>query len=347
MQYRLKHLASIALWCLSAEIAAAAATVGSVTNGADFSSTVAPGSLATVFGSGFTTVAAGSSPSALPFPTTFGGVTVNVNGRPAPITFLGPTQVNIQIPSATAVGPATLSVTVAGQASNTIRFTVVAAAPGIFGYGSNRAVAQNQDYSLNGPDNPAVGGSVIIAYLTGLGATTPAVVDGAASPSTAPLATPRAAAAASIGGLTAPILFIGLTPGNVGLAQANIQIPNLTSGDYPLTITLNGQTSKGSLVAVRAAPPSTGLGGRPEGLPSGATCVSGPVVNISRSLQQQASRLADEVTIGGTKLCPTCDLKPPLYGDFAEKLEAARLDDLNVDVCYDGFKTLNYVRLRQ
>jgi hypothetical protein len=81
-------------------------------------------------------------------------------------------------------------------------------------------------------------------------------------------------------------------------------------------------------------------------LPEGATCVSGPVDYVVFSQEARPSRLADEVSIGGTKLCKDCDLKPPLFGNFAQKLEEARLDGLAVDVCYDSGGTMNYLRLR-
>lgn len=92
---------------------------------------------------------------------------------------------------------------------------------------------------------------------------------------------------------------------------------------------------------------SAAPGDVPDGLPEGATCVSGRVDRVSRSLELQASRLADEVVIGGTKLCTTCDSKAPLFREVVDKLEAAQLDKLEVDVCYDAFGTLNYLRMRQ
>ncbi len=321
------------------------ATVSGVGNGADFSSSVAPGSLASVFGSGFAETAA--SPSALPFPTSFNGVSISVNGRPAPITYLSPTQINFQIPVATPAGNATLTVTSGGVISNSLFFPVVPTALGIFQYGTNRGIVQNQDYSLNTTAVPAATSSAVIVYLTGIGVTAPAVVDGMGSPAV-PLAKPSGTATATIGGANAQVLFLGLTPGNVGLAQANLLIPpSLSTGDYPFTITLNGQTSRPARIAVQGtSTPPTGGGTGIGGLPTGGTCVSGKVDYIGFSLEKRASRQADEVSIGGTKLCATCQLKPPIYGNFSDKLEGARVEGLTADACYDSFGTMNYVRLR-
>ena len=155
---------------------------------------------------------------------------------------------------------------------------------------------------------------------------------------------PAGQARATIGGQNATVLFLGLTPGAVGLAQANVQIPaQLTTGDYPLVLTVNGQTSRSALVAVKGIPLPPAILGP---LPVDFKCVSGSVDFITFSLATKASRLADEVSIGGTKLCASCQLKQPVYGNLVEKLEAARVDGLNVDACYDPFGTMSYLRLR-
>ena len=75
-------LGAIGLW--------AQPKVTAVAQGADFSTTLAPGTLATVFGTGF--AASPVSASAVPLSTSLGNVSVNVNGRvAAPILmyFLG------------------------------------------------------------------------------------------------------------------------------------------------------------------------------------------------------------------------------------------------------------------
>ena len=323
-----------------------APVVSGVANGADFSTTVAPGSLASLFGS---SLAPGiAAPASLPIPTTLNGITVNVNGSLAPITYVSSTQINFQVPVATAAGTASLTVNSGGQTSSAVQFTVAASAPGIFQYGVNRGIVVNQDQGLNASDKPAASGSTVVAYLTGIGLTNPPVANGSGSPG-GPLAVPPGPFSATIGGTNAPVAFLGLTPGFVGLAQANIQVPSLASGDYPLIITVNGKGSRPALVSVAGSGTIGGNGGNgiPPGLPAGAKCVSGTVDYITFSLESKASGQADEVSIGGNRLCAKCDLKPPIYGNFADKMEAARIDGLSVDACYDGFGTLTYLRMRQ
>jgi adhesin/invasin len=127
---------------------------------------------------------------------------------------------------------------------------VVSAGPGLFFDGSGRAVVQNTDYSLNTVSNPAKAGSTIMAYLTGSGPVSAAVPDGADAPSD-PLVRSTAPVTAKIGSASAEVSFAGLAPGFVGLAQVNIVIPSgLAKGDYPLTVTIDGQTSNAATISV-------------------------------------------------------------------------------------------------
>jgi uncharacterized protein (TIGR03437 family) len=61
-----------------------------------------------------------------------------------------------------------------------------------------------------------------------------------------------ASTSATIGTATAKVSFAGLTPGFIGLQQMNIVVPatGLTTGDYPLTVTVNGQASNSAIVSV-------------------------------------------------------------------------------------------------
>lgn len=222
-------------------------TVGGVTNAADYSFTVAPGSIATIFGSGF--AASQAWATTLPLQTGLNGVSVTVNGRLAPLFYVSPTQINFQVPYETAAGTAQVAVSTGGKTSNALQTPIALTALGIFQYGAGLGVIQNQDYTLNTSTNPAPSGSVIIVYLTGIGLTDHAVANGSVAPSS-PLARPTGQPTATIGDAAAQVQFLGLTPGSVGLAQANIQIPSLPSGIYPLTIALEGHPSTSVLVSI-------------------------------------------------------------------------------------------------
>jgi uncharacterized protein (TIGR03437 family) len=238
-----------------AKLAAAAYTkpvpttaVSEVANGASFAnSQVAAGSLITIFGTfpGATT----ASPTGLPLPDSLGNVSVTINGEAAPLNFVNATQVNLQVPWNVAPGPATAIVTSGGVASAPFKFTIGNAGPGIFVYGANHAVAQNSNYTTNETGSGEKVGGFVIAYMTGAGAVDNAIPTGAASP-VSPVSSATGHASATIGGKTADILFLGMAPYFVGIAQADVKIPSLSSGDYPLVITVDGEKSNAPLVSV-------------------------------------------------------------------------------------------------
>ena len=101
-----------------------------VANGASFKPSFAPGSILSVFGSELSPVT--QSASSVPLPLSTGGVAALVNGIAAPLYYVGPGQLNVQIPyETTANSSAVLSVNNNGQVT-TQSFQVAAAAPGIF-----------------------------------------------------------------------------------------------------------------------------------------------------------------------------------------------------------------------
>ena len=218
-----------------------------VVNAASFAPRISPGALATVFGSNFALANAGAQ---TPLPTSVESVSVGVNGQLAPVLYVTPTQVNFQVPWETALGPATVTVAVNGGASNAVTVNVLGAAPGLFSTSSGQAIVQNSDYTLNSPSNPAKVGSTIIAYLSGSGSVSPAVADGAIAP-LGTLVYANAASSATIGSSTAQVAFAGLAPGFVGLVQVNIVVPSgLTTGTYPLTVTIGSETSNSATTNV-------------------------------------------------------------------------------------------------
>jgi uncharacterized protein (TIGR03437 family) len=110
----------------------------------------------------------------------------------------------------------------------------------------------NQDESINSVENPEARGRVIVCFVTGAGAVNPPVATGQMAPFD-PLSQAVLARSASVGGAAAEVQFLGLTPGFVGLGQANILVPDAAAtGDaVPVAITLGGQTSNTAFVSIR------------------------------------------------------------------------------------------------
>ncbi len=218
-----------------------------VLNGASFVAPVAPGSFATVFGNNYSTT--DTSFSAAPLPTSLNNVSVSVNGSLVPLYFAGYTQVNFQMPYETPVGTANVVVTVNGVSTSTASVSINATAPGILVYGANHAIVQNADFSLNATGDPAAVGTYVTLYAAGLGQLDHPIPTGAAAPSN-PLSNAVAVPTVTINGVNAPVVFAGMAPGFVGLAQLDVQIPSLPTGTYPIVIKQGGQASNAPLIDV-------------------------------------------------------------------------------------------------
>ena len=203
---------------------------------------ISPGGFVTLFGSGFGTQ--NSKASAFPFPFTLGGVQVSINGSPAPVYSVTPTQISAVVPYAITGSTANIVVTVNTAKSNTVSVPMSPTAPGIFSIPNNGlgdGAILHADYSVVSQANPAMAGETVQVFLTGLGAVNPTVQDGAAAPGRAPFASVTAPLNVYVGGLPASsIQFKGLAPGLAALYQLNIQIPaNVGPGPQSLAVQTN------------------------------------------------------------------------------------------------------------
>ncbi len=223
-------------------------TTGGVVNAAsNVAAAIAPGTVISIYGTNL-----GCTPSAastVPLPVTLGSVSVKVNGAAIPLFYVGESQINAQLPYDLPTGVATISVTGPGGTSTTASFPVIAAGPGVFVI-NGQAAALNADGTLNTPKNPAKVGSYISVYFTGQGPVSQAITAGAIPAKAPPYTTVTSPNSAAIGGAAATVYFMGLAPGLVGLAQANLLVPNLPTGNYPLTLTVGGVSSAPAQVSV-------------------------------------------------------------------------------------------------
>jgi len=230
------------------------ASVTGALNGASFAKgqAVTPGSLATIFGSGFTAPNVNGSASSIPLPLTLQNVSVTMGGIPAPLLFVNATQINVQVPWELTGSTADIVVTANGTALPRFHAPIAPAGPGIFTTqsGTGQAIAiNNADGSLAGPSgsipgvalHPASAGDVLLILCTGLGAVSPNVADGAAASDAVrnSLVTPTVL----IGGQPAQVLFSGLTSQFVGVNQINVVVPDGVTGTVPLQISLAGITT--------------------------------------------------------------------------------------------------------
>ncbi len=212
-----------------------------VVNNATFEAgdTLAQGAIAAVFGEQFT-LGEAQQASKLPLETALGGVRVLVNDQPAPVYFLSYGQINFQLPYETPPGEAVVRVERDGQRGNAVTVQIASRAPRLLRLGvEDYGIIVNQDYSIPMPVTPGVAshparpGDALVIYAIGLGPTTPAAASGAAAPGD-PLAQVTPAPRVYFGGAFASLgvpadpLFVGLTPGFVGLYQINVVVPDET-----------------------------------------------------------------------------------------------------------------------
>jgi uncharacterized protein (TIGR03437 family) len=167
--------------------------------------------------------------------TELSGTQVLFDGVPAPLLYAYASQVGVVVPySVAGKKKVTVQLIYKGDATYPIDFAVADAGPGIFtmdSSGQGQAALLNEDYSLNGPANPAARGSIVMLYATGGGQTDPPGVDGEITKDV--LARPQLPVAVWVQGQGAEVLYAGAAPGCVsGVMQVNIRLPmNIPSGD--------------------------------------------------------------------------------------------------------------------
>ena len=250
---------------------------------------IAQGSMFVVFGNGL----AGpdfTQPPGFPLPTTLpsgNGTAISITSGgqniPAYVVYTLANQVAAILPSATPIGPASLTLTYNGQASASFNINVTRSAPGIFtanAQGSGPAAAQiafsSSDVRPINLTTPAPPGSIVTLYGTGLG---PLNVPDNMPPGAV---VPGGTVTATIGGKSAVVLYAGRTPQFPGEDQINIQLPaDVPLGCYtPGVIAVNGVPSNDFVLSTAAA--GTNSCDHPMGLSaaSEATLDAGGTVNV-------------------------------------------------------------------
>jgi uncharacterized protein (TIGR03437 family) len=212
---------------------------------------LSPGLVAAIFGANLATVS--ESTTGVPLPPSYKGTQVLIGPYAAPLYYVSPGQLNIQVP-AELVPNVPYSVVVSVNGALTVPDTVriAPAVPGIASYGDGKVIAQHNDFAAHPPypfvvtaADPAKRDEYLIVYLVGLGITNPVVATGAPAPGAEPLARPVVPVTVTLGGQTINPAFVGLTPFAVGLFQITFQVPH----DAPLNTPLDLVIKQGGLTA--------------------------------------------------------------------------------------------------
>ncbi|HWR51900.1 MAG TPA: hypothetical protein VN428_12375 [Bryobacteraceae bacterium] len=278
-----------------------------IVNGASFvpaglpNSSIAQGSIFSIFGSGLATTTKQVSDEGFPLKTTSDGTTIDVVAGGATVKalllYISPAQINAILPSTVPVGQATVTVTTAGVASNAQAINVVRSSFGIItrnSAGSGPGIVFNFNSESNQPTNSVIEaaypGQTVILWGTGLG---PVTFDESRRPSQGNLDT---AVEITVGGQKVTPQYKGRSL-FAGLDQINFQLPaNVPTACYvPVTIKVGppeaAVVSNAATIAIapaqgqRACTDPLSFGGRRADQIVGGTVRQG-TINLNRTIAE-------------------------------------------------------------
>ena len=207
---------------------------------------VAPGSLASAYGTDLATGSPGST--SLPLPASFGGTSVSIvdsSGATtlAPLVYVIPSQVNFEVPATVATGAAQVTVTSGDGTQSTTSVQIATVAPGVFELNTGGlAAAYVILYHADGTQTVEQ-----VYTVNGAGAVVAAPVSLGSSTDTPYLflfgtgfeAAGTSGVKVSIGGTNFPIQYAGAQGGYAGLDQVNIPLPASLAGSGNVTVQLS------------------------------------------------------------------------------------------------------------
>ncbi len=223
-------------------------------NSADFHlGPIAADSIASIFGLNLAVRSEAAQGAALPLD--LAGTTVTVNGVPAPLFAVSPTQINLAIPASVEPGEATIIVSnpAGSYAAGTVE--IAAAAPALFtlnsaGTGDAYALATIDGVNYQSPPfDVLVGGrpNIVVFFATGVRrapAANPNDENGVAESVTV-----------TIDGRAARVLYAGAQGDFAGLDQLNVEMPAALAGGGPrrvdVVVTVNGVPTNHVTIQVR------------------------------------------------------------------------------------------------
>ena len=237
-------------------------TQAGVVNAASIASTpMAPGLIATVFGSAMgpaQLVTLELTPDQSAITTLLAGTRVLFDGVPAPVIYTSAGQLSVVVPYSVKGRTTTrMAVEYQGVRSNDLLLPVAASAPAIFTIeqsGTGPGAVLNQDYKVNSAGNRARRNQVVMIFATGGGETDPPGEDGLLVPP-APLRRLQLPVSVTIGGQPAQVVYAGSAPTLVsGVVQINARIAAnaQTGAAVPVAVTIGGvESPPGVTIAVQ------------------------------------------------------------------------------------------------
>jgi len=185
--------------------------VNAVVNAAGYGAALATGSLATIFGGNLADAVAQAT--SMPLPHSLATTRVEIDGQPAELYYVSPTQINFVLPP----NAGSILTVVRGEtASPAFKLQVGFWAPGLFTFDGRPdgpvAALHATGVAVNSAA-PARPGEIIAIFGAGLGIVNPA------------LAMPIAAPLVEIAGRFTTVTYAGPAPGWPGMTQVNVTVP--------------------------------------------------------------------------------------------------------------------------
>ena len=218
-----------------------------------------------IYGANFATTSrlwAGADFNGNNAPTSLDGVSVTVNGKPAYVYYISPSQININTPEDTAVGPVAIQVRTPLGLSNSISVnrsrispTLQSVSQFLIG-GKQYVVALTPDFTryigkegmIQGVNfGPAKPGDTVSIYALGCGPTSPPTQAGVIAAQGSSLTLPFQI---KIGGVNATVTFGGVVGASIGLYQFNVVIPQVGPGDQAIELVVDGVSNNQNLYMV-------------------------------------------------------------------------------------------------
>jgi len=259
---------------------------------ASYQPVVAPNSLATLFGSGYTDLTVSAQLDANgQLPTQVGGVSVQINSVAAPLLFVSPLQINLLVPAGTDIGTADVVVqtSIPGKQIH-YSMQVRNVAPALFsrdasGRGSgailNAVTFAAAPFLVETPENPGSDKRTRLAvFATGLR------YAGNASQDPAKVNVAGQIRARDSLGNVYIVEYAGPAPGFFGLDQINLVVPAAVDGAGDVSLTITAEKAVSNTVTLNMA-----------SLPSNAVHLTG--LTLSKTSVTGGSDLIATVLLNG------------------------------------------------
>jgi uncharacterized protein (TIGR03437 family) len=220
-----------------------------VVNAATGDAILAPYTICTIYGTSLYLNGSAVASGHVDIPNSLAGVSVLLGMVPAGVLYVSENQINFLMPNLLTPGSLTIRVVRDRLSSPAIPIAIQETSPGLFASADGVAAATHSDGRPLTTDSPALPGEIIVLYATGFGRTVPDPVNLSIATAAAPIVHMGDFQIAFDGVPVdfARIGYAGLTPGNAGLYQVNVQLPDDVGENPEVRVSVAGVVSRAGI----------------------------------------------------------------------------------------------------